>query len=192
MFDAQCDLAAIVYTARDDPDRLLLEFVGDLRRAGRRALGLVQLGRNPFCDSRIIRLLQLPSEEVVSLHHDPASGARQCGLKSERLVGTAGAIAAAIGAGADLVVINRFGRLEAEGKGLIDLIRRAGEADIPVLIAVPEHRFEAWTKYSCGMSVRIACNRRALNRWWQSVSGGAISASTVATACAIAKKNRTG
>jgi hypothetical protein len=117
MFDAQCDLAAIVYTARDGPDRLLLDFVNDLRRAGRRPLGLVQLGRNPFCDSRTIRLLRLPSGEVVSLHHDPASGARQCGLESERLVGTAGALAAAIGAGADLVVINRFGKLEAEGQG---------------------------------------------------------------------------
>jgi hypothetical protein len=44
MFDAQCDLAAIVYTARDDPDRLLLDFVGDLRRDGCRPLGFVQLG----------------------------------------------------------------------------------------------------------------------------------------------------
>lgn len=34
MFDAQCDLAAIVDTLRDDPDRLLLDFVGDLRRDG--------------------------------------------------------------------------------------------------------------------------------------------------------------
>jgi hypothetical protein len=83
--------------------------------------------------------------------------------------------------------INRFGKLEAKGKGLIDLIRRAGEADIPVLIAVPEHRFETWTRYSCGMSVRVACNRRALDRWWQSVSHGANCAGAARTLCAIAK-----
>jgi hypothetical protein len=187
MFDAQCDLAAIVYTLRDDPDRLLLDFVDDLRRAGCRPLGFVQLGRVPSSDAHTIRLLRLPSGDVVSLRHDPASDAHQCGLETERLVDTAGAIAAGLGDSADLVVINRFGKLEAKGKGLIDLIRRAGEADIPVLIAVPEHRFETWTRYSCGMSVRITCNRRALDRWWQSVSGGAIRATAAPTLCAIAK-----
>jgi hypothetical protein len=187
MFDAQCDLAAIVYTARDDPDRLLLDFVGDLRRAGCRPLGFVQLDRIQSCDAHTIRLLRLPSGDVVSLRHDPAPDARQCGFETERLVDTAGAIAAGLGEGADLVVINRFGKLEAEGKGLIDLIRRAGEADIPVLIAVPEHRFEMWTRYSCGMSVRVSCNRGALDRWWQSVSGGAICAGAAPTLCAIDK-----
>ena len=43
----------------------------------------------------------------------------------------------AIEQGADLVIVNRFGRQEREGKGLSYLIERALSADIPVVIAVP-------------------------------------------------------
>jgi len=61
-------------------------------------------------------------------------------LTADKLASIAKIIEAAIHEGADLVVINRFGKLEARGKGLIELIQKAAEADIPVLIAVPEHR----------------------------------------------------
>ena len=50
MFDAECDMAAIVFGAHEDPDRLLLEFLGDLRRTGFQAVGLVQLDRNQCAD----------------------------------------------------------------------------------------------------------------------------------------------
>jgi hypothetical protein len=35
-FDAQCDLAAVVYGADDDPDRLFINFTNDLSRSGLR------------------------------------------------------------------------------------------------------------------------------------------------------------
>jgi hypothetical protein len=45
-FDAQCDLAAVVYGADDDPDRLISGFAADLCHSGRRPVGVVQLGRS--------------------------------------------------------------------------------------------------------------------------------------------------
>ena len=57
-------------------------------------------------------------------------------------------------------------------RGLIQLIKRAVDADIPVITAVPAHRFAAWLKYSDGMSVRLPCRRAALDEWWGSVAGG--------------------
>jgi hypothetical protein len=41
-FDAQCDLAALVYGKPDEPDRLLREFVQELTLRGCRVVGLVQ------------------------------------------------------------------------------------------------------------------------------------------------------
>jgi nucleoside-triphosphatase THEP1 len=95
----------------------------------------------------------LPDGEVVRLaSQDFASQATAhitgCWLDPDWLASLAIRLAAAIAAGADLVIINRFGRLEAEGKGLIDLIRQALDADIPVLIAVPERRFATWIRFS--------------------------------------------
>jgi len=188
MFDAQCDFAAVVYGLRDNPDRLLLDFTEDLRRSGVRTAGLVQLNNwTDQSDDREVRTVVLSSGEVVPLAHDPTSGATGCGLDCGQLAGIAKLIETAIHEGADLVVINRFGKLEAKGKGLIELIQQAVEADLPMLIAVPEHRFEGWIKYSAGMSVRLPCRRAALDRWWQSVALKASCRSTATTFCALAK-----
>jgi Protein of unknown function (DUF2478) len=180
-FDTQCDLAAVVYGADDDPDRLISGFAADLRRSGGRPVGVVQLGRSCRAESPRLGVVMLPDGEVVRLApqdfapqgfapQDFASQAEThvtgCRLDPGRLAGLATRLAAAIEAGADLVIINRFGRSEAEGKGLIDLIPQALDADIPVLIAVPEQRFAAWIRFSEGMNVRLACRREALDRWW--------------------------
>jgi Protein of unknown function (DUF2478) len=201
-FDAQCDLAAVVYGADDDPDRLISGFAADLRRSGGRPVGVVQLGRSCRAEHPRLGVVMLPDGEVVRLapqdfapqdfaSQDFASRAETrvtgCRLDPDRLAGLATRLAAAIEAGADLVIINRFGRSEAEGKGLIELIPLALDADIPVLIAVPEQRFAAWLRFSEGMNVRLACRREALDRWWQAVTGPSRPRSGAGTFCEFVK-----
>jgi nucleoside-triphosphatase THEP1 len=188
MFDAQCDFAAVVYGARDNPDRLLLDFTEDLRRSGVRTAGLIQLNSwMGQSDHHDVRTVVLSSGEIVPVTHDRDLGPTGCGLDCGQLASIAKIIETAIHEGADLVVINRFGKLEAKGKGLIELIQKAAEADIPMLIAVPEHRFAGWIKYSAGMSVRLPCRRAALDRWWRSVAMEASGRSTATTFCAFVK-----
>jgi len=50
------------------------------------------------------------------------------------------------------------------------LIDRAIEANIPVVIAVAKHRFADWIKFADGMSVKLGCDRHALDAWWHGVS----------------------
>jgi hypothetical protein len=76
----------------------------------------------------------------------------------------------AIDAGADIVIINRFGKQDREGKGLAYPIERALDADIPVVIAVPSHRFADWIRFASGMSVKLACDRASLDGWWRALS----------------------
>jgi hypothetical protein len=192
-FDAQCDVAAVVYGVADDPDRLISGFAADLRRSGGRPVGVVQLGRSCRAENPRLGVVMLPDGEVVRLPsqdfapQDFASQAAAhisgCRLDPDRLATLATRLAAAIDAGADLVIINRFGRSEAEGKGLIDLIPQALDADIPVLIAVPEQRFAAWIRFSEGMNVRLPCRREALDRWWMTIAGPSERRSGAATFC---------
>ncbi len=186
-FDAQCDLAAVVYGAGDDPDRLISGFAGDLRRSGRRPVGVVQLGRSCQAENPRLGVVMLPGGEVVGLASHEETHTTGYRLDTDRLANLAMRLAAAIEDGADLVIINRFGRSEAEGKGLIDLIPQALDADIPVLIAVPEQRFAAWIRFSEGMNVRLACRREALDRWWLAVAGPSRHRGDVATFCEFAK-----
>ena len=65
------------------------------------------------------------------------------------------------------MIVNRFGRQECEGKGLSYLVERALSADIPVVIAVPSHRFADWIRFADGMSVKLRCDRKALEAWWE-------------------------
>ena len=189
MFDAQCDFAAVVYGVKDNPDRLLLDFTEDLRRSGVRTAGLVQLDSwTDQSDDPVVRTsCSRLSIEVIPVAHERDLAATGCGLDCRKLASIAKMIEAAIQQGADLVVINRFGKLEATGKGLVELIQHAADADIPVLIAVPKHRFAGWIKYSAGMSVRLPCRRAALYRWWQSVAMGLSGRGTVTTLCTLAK-----
>jgi hypothetical protein len=86
------------------------------------------------------------------------------------LLGAGARVADAIKRGADLVITNRFGKQERDGKGLCYLIERALSVDIPVIIAVPGHRFVDWIRFADGMSVKLRCSRAALDAWWCSVS----------------------
>ncbi len=47
MFDAQCDLAALVYEADQDPDAVLRDFASGLNARGFRVVGLVQAVNAP-------------------------------------------------------------------------------------------------------------------------------------------------
>jgi nucleoside-triphosphatase THEP1 len=185
MFDAQCDLASVVYAAHEEPDRLLLGFVEHLRRTRFRVVGLLQRDGVAKAGNTDVRAVMLPGKEAVSIAHD--RGPSGCRLAAGRIAGMADVIAAEIERGADLVVLNRFGKLEAAGQGFIDLITQAVNADIPVLIAVPEHRFATWIKYSGGMNVRLPCRRAALDRWWRSVGRGQSGRRPADTFCDIAK-----
>jgi hypothetical protein len=158
MFDSQCDLAALVYNQDQDPDQVLRGFAADLGRRGYRAVGLVQLGHH-CADAPKLSAILVHSGEELQLFQD--LGARStcdngeavaprdngvavapgCRLDLGQLLNAGAQVASAIDQGADLVIVNRFGRQEREGKGLTYLIERALSADIPVVIAVPEHRF---------------------------------------------------
>jgi hypothetical protein len=183
-FDSQCDVAAVVYGADDDPDRVFVDFANDLRRSGRRPVGVIQVGRSCRSVDPRVSVAMLPEDEMVPHIETQALG---CRLDASRLNDLASRLTAAIGGGADLVIINRFGRSEAEGKGLIAVIARALDADIPVLIAVPEQRFAAWLQFSGGMNVRLACRREVLDRWWHTVTGPPRESSGPATFCEFAK-----
>jgi hypothetical protein len=189
-FDAQCDFASVVYGPDDDPDGLFIDFTDDLYRSGLRPVGVIQSGRSCRAEDPRLGVVMLPGGETVGLVADIADrDAAACRLDDQRLSELAERLAAAIDDGPDLLVINRFGRAEAEGRGLIKPIAQALLADIPVLIAVPERRFSDWIRFSDGMNVRLPCRRQALDRWWRSVAGTSVrrSPGVTATFCEWAK-----
>jgi nucleoside-triphosphatase THEP1 len=148
MLNEQCNLTALVYDKHQDPDAVLRNLAADLNSQGFRVVGMVQAGQ--CADSSLLAVL-VHSGERLLLSQDFDPGASGCRLDLGRLREAGERIAGALEAGADLVIINRFGKRERDGKGLAYLIERAVDADIPVVIAVASHNFEDWIKFAHGM-----------------------------------------
>ncbi len=176
MSDLPSPLAALVYDDSHDPDALLRAFAADLNGQGLRAVGLVQLGHRDH-DVPKLNAVLLHSGEQIRLFQDLGPGATGCKLDVGQLLDAGSRVADAMDAGADLVIINRFGKQEREGKGLAYLIERALSDAIPVVIAVPSQQLDEWTAFAGGMGVNLACSRAALDAWWWAVSrgGGAVA-----------------
>ncbi|WP_438277148.1 DUF2478 domain-containing protein [Nitrobacter sp.] len=186
MFDAQCDLAALVYTEGQDPDAILREFASGLNANGHRAVGIVQLGR--YCPDASLSATLVPTGEQLQLFQDRNASAG-CRLDVGQLTGVGERIARILDEGADILIVNRFGRQEREGKGLAHLIAHALGADIPVVIAVPAHHFSDWITFAGGMTVKLHCDRESLDAWWRLVSArnASLRRPDRATVCEIFK-----
>jgi Protein of unknown function (DUF2478) len=167
MFDAQHDFAALVYDDHQDPDTVLRDFAASLNAQGLRAVGMVQAGE---CADSSLSAVLVHTGEILLLAKDREPNASGCQLDIGRLQDAAARIAGALESGADLVIINRFGKRERDGKGLAYLIERARDAGIPLVIAVSSPHFADWNKFAGGMSVKLACDRSALETWWRNVS----------------------
>lgn len=108
-------IAALIYDESQDPDALLRGFAADLNGRGMRAVGLVQLG-DPLADPPQLSALLLHSNETMRLFQDLGRGSTGCKLDVGQLLAAGTLVAKAIDDGADLVIINRFGRQEIEGR----------------------------------------------------------------------------
>jgi len=186
MFDAQCDLAALVYEDDQDPDTILRDFAAELNASGRRVVGMVQTGQ---CADSSLSAVMVHSGEVLLLAQPATSPGGGCKLDLSRLQDAATLVAGAIETGANLVIVNRFGKRERNGKGLARVIERALDADIPVVIAVASANFADWIKFADGMSVKLPCSREALDAWWSAVSArnGGLAGKEQPTFCGILK-----
>lgn len=164
-------LAAILYGPDDDCDALLAAFAHDLTAAGVRVAGLVQInGDSATCDTLEMELEDLATGTRFDICQDLGAGSvGACRLDPAGLAAASAALRQALSNPVDLVVINKFGRMEADGQGLIDEIEAAVADGMPLVIGVPR-RFEAvWAAYAEGLETRIACDRSGLDGWWAAV-----------------------
>ena len=66
-------------------------------------------------------------------------------------------------------MVEKFGELEQNGKGLIDEILQTIVEGIPLLIAVPEAALPLWQERSGELGSVLAFSEEAFQQWWQSL-----------------------
>ena len=143
-------LAAVLYDIGEGAaaDALLTSLALRLRRAGFKLAGAVQsnvavAGRR---HSEIV-LEDLASAGRVDVSQYRGPLARGCRLDERALEYCAGIAVSSLEPDTDLVVVNRFGKREAEGHGFRLMIEQAVVLGVPVLAGLSRAHLEAWRTF---------------------------------------------
>jgi nucleoside-triphosphatase THEP1 len=147
----------------------LLKFVEKLKSSNIRVGGVLQ---EAIFDSAGtitgLDAIDVATNERIPISR-PSKGDDECGLDVSALAETTRIIRNAIDERLDLVVVEKFGELEQDGRGLIDEIFQTIAEGIPLLISVPEAALPAWQQRSGELGSVIDFSEQAFEQWWQSL-----------------------
>jgi nucleoside-triphosphatase THEP1 len=171
-------VAAIVYDASESQrvDELIGALASELRAGGLNLAGSVQ--SNPAVANRNrcdILLQDLATGHVIKASQDRGSLASGCRLDSQALEESVGLAAASISPETDLVIINRFGKQESEGRGFRAAIEQAVLLDVPVIVGLNRAHVDSWCEFVGGPPDLLPTNLDAVMQWCVSEVGSGCS-----------------
>ena len=122
-------LAAICHGGGGHIDRLMAEVAAGLRAQGCRLCGVIQSNPAPAPGQRCDMLLEeLSSGEKFPISQRLGLESQACRLDSAALEEVVHLVERSLGDAPDMLLLNKFGRQESEGKGLRMSIARQGPA----------------------------------------------------------------
>jgi uncharacterized protein DUF2478 len=159
-------LAAITYERGFDVDHLLLGTCDELRLRRLILGGILQSSYRPASGcAQSVMVVDLRSGDAFNIWDNRGAGARGCKLNESGLLEAEPVLRAAIADRIDLLIINRFGRAESLGRGMIAVFAAAIEARIPVLTAVRAPYDEAWRSFHGGLGVELLPEPKSVLSW---------------------------
>jgi hypothetical protein len=162
-------IAFVTQHGRGLIDDCLSEAVALMAAAGLRLAGTVRaLPVDHHAHPCDMDLQVLPDGPMVRISQALGSGARGCRLDPGAIATLACAVEARL-AQSDLLVINKFGKQEALGRGLRPVIGAAMMQGVPVLVGVNGQNLPAFLDFASGMATEIAPDPRSILAWARQV-----------------------
>lgn len=165
-------IAFISSADRGGTDRLLEQFADRLLARGVKLAGIVQTntdcGPGP-CDMDV---RVLPEGPIIRISQSLGPESRGCRLDVAALEQSVAETERSFTAGAELLILNKFGKHEADGRGFRDLIGRAIVEDVPVLLAVNGLNRERFEAFSEGLAQQVDADLDSLTEWFDSLPRG--------------------
>lgn len=163
-------LAAVVFGEGEDPNRIVGEFAEELARCGHRLAGVVQVAAGAQdCECRDTHVLDLETGARMSILQDLGPHSQSCRIDPAALAVVGHMLSAAISRNPELLFVNRFGKLEAEGKGVFAEIGEAAAANVPTLVSVSTRYLDPWRQFTAGLDEELACSSESLRQWWRDI-----------------------
>lgn len=170
----------IAYTStsgRGDLDPLLTAFAHHLIAHGHTVCGAVQVNSETCghgkCDMDIE---VLPSNHVIRISQSLGTGSRGCRLDASGLETAVGLVEAGLQDGADLLIINKFGKQEAAGRGFRPVIADALMRNVPVLVGLNALNTDAFVEFVGEDVMVLPPDQADMEAWFQSALDSARAA----------------
>lgn len=161
-------LAAIRAAGKTPVDATLAEAAAVLRSWGVNVRGIVQEEVDGVDGAKsTTQLRDVADGTLMQISQDLGRNARGCRLDPGALAEATRRLETIVEGGADLLILNRFGRSELEGTGLRPIIENAILSGIPVLIAVRDEYIPAWDMFHEGMATWLPAETNAVLDWYR-------------------------
>lgn len=159
---------AVIYGGGVNANAMLEYFARQQAARGYRVLGLIQRRAESHrpCAGDVI-LYDLSGDESFLISQRLGEGSSCCSVDPAGLAEAGIILRRALETPPDLLVVNKFGKLEAGGGGFMDEIAQAAGMGIPVLTSVHEHRLDHWQEFAGDLGAAIAPRPDAIARWWR-------------------------
>lgn len=168
--DPTVAVAAVRYPRGQDVNDMVASFARNLARDGVRVDGLVQwrAAADRRCAGDIF-LADLGTGTDFRVSQDLGRESEGCRIDPAAIAEASGVLRRALDEAVDLLIVNKFGKLEGQGGGLAHEIVAAAAAGIPVLTTIREDRLDRWTDLMGDMAVILPPDPAAIEAWWQRV-----------------------
>lgn len=158
-------LAYVTLQGRGRTDALIADVAALLAAEGVRLAGTIQSNvERPDRRKCDMDLIVLPDGPIVRISEDRGDLARGCILDSGALEQTVVAVQQRL-AGAEVLIVNKFGKREAEGRGLVPVIAEALDLGLPVLIGVNGLNLAAFLAFAGEEVTPLATEAMVIAGW---------------------------
>lgn len=156
-------LAGIKFRPGEPIDKLFSEIAE--QNGSLKVSGYVQKRRKDRDCGTLVYVRNLRSGDEMSITKNRGAMAKGCKLDGDALSTLSEQLERDVENGCDLLIVARFGRSEADGRGLRDVISRAMELEIPVLVGVRDEYADAWDAFHGGFAKSLPLDRDVILDW---------------------------
>lgn len=169
----------LAYTMSDKPgglDSVLFKFSEHLTTHGLRTAGVVQINTSRVdCNPCDMDVKVLPDGPVLRISQSLGKEARGCRLDPEALETAVQAVTKSLADDVDALIVNKFGKHEADGRGFREVIAEAMGRNIPVIVGVNRLNEAAFKDFAGGTAVQLPADVGSLASWLKSNTRRAVA-----------------
>jgi hypothetical protein len=147
--------------------RLLSRFAERRLCDGLRVAGVIEIAEASSKGAcRSLALREIGAGARFPIAQDLGRGSQACNLDANGVAAACAKVLGVIERGADLVVLSKFGKLEAGGGGLLDCFAAAAGAGIPCVAGVSRTLSASFAEWAGDYLEWIEPRDVALEEWW--------------------------